>query len=206
MLPELTKIYLWYFLYYYSTYQEILQNKQVLKRYTNSNICTKYLRHQTPIILQKTMKIKTCSKTPLSYPLQRRFLPDTDQIGHRCNQPLHPPQADPAEYVASKTSPTQVHVLCTIRWLWRCTFQNSQVLYEVSPPTWAARPRSPLGCPQCRPWLEQHLLDLSALQALIASSPETLTSPLVVGGLSPSPGQNPLWSTWAFRSHLRFGT
>ena len=111
MLPELIP-----FEYYYSTYQRIAQSfyKTSTRHYTNLNICTKYLRLTYQTVYNQLKVTRTCSRSPLSCPLWGRSLSDIDQIGHRCNRPLHPPQAHPAEYVANRTSPTRVHDLHTV--------------------------------------------------------------------------------------------
>ena len=132
MLPELKP-----FEYHYSTYQRIMQSvhKTSTRHYTNSNICTKYLRLTYQTVHNQLKVTRTCSRSPLSCLLWGRFLSDIDQIGHRCNRPLHLPRAHLVEYVANRTSPTRVHVLRTVGWLWRHTSQSSRVLYEAFPPT-----------------------------------------------------------------------
>ena len=132
MLPELIP-----FEYYYSTHQRIVQPfyKTSTRHYTNLNICTKYLCLICQTVLRKLKVTRTCPKSPLSCPLWGRSLSDIEQIGHRCIRPLRLPRAHPVEYVANRTLPARVHVLHTIGWLWRHTFQSFRVLYKAFPPT-----------------------------------------------------------------------
>ena len=94
------------FEYHYSTYQRIVQSfhKTSTRHYTNSNICTKYLRLTYQIVHNQLKVTWTCSRPPLSCLLWGRFLSDIDQIGHRCNRPLHLPRAHLVDYVANRTS------------------------------------------------------------------------------------------------------
>ena len=161
------------------------------------------MAHMANSFTSKLKGIQACSGTPLSDLPPGRFLVGTDWIFHQYSQPLRPVQMHQVEYVASRTSPTRVHVLRTIGWLRRRTFQSSRVLFEASPPRWAVRPHSPLESPQVLPHLEQSLW---VLQSLTASSPGILTRSWAVEALLPSLDQNPPWSSWASRFHLCFGT
>jgi len=133
MLPKLMT-----FVYIYSTQQRIVQSNHKNKYLTlhkYSTFVQKYLWPSRQNKLQPKFKeTQAYSGTPLFGRPPRRFLVDTDGIFHQYNLPSRPSQVHQEESVASKTSPTRVHVPRTIGWLWRRTFRNFRVLFEASPP------------------------------------------------------------------------
>ena len=165
------------FEYIYSTQQRIVQsNHKYLTLHKYSTFVPKYLRLTRQNKLQPKFKeTQACSGTPLFGRPPRRFLVDTDIIFHQYNLPLRPSQEHQEDSVASRTSPTRVHVLHTVGWLWRRTFRNFQVLYKASPPNCVVRLHSLPGSPQFLPLLEQHPSLASALRALVTLSPGILT-------------------------------
>ena len=139
------------FEYIYSTQQRIVQSNHKNKYLTlhkYSTFVQKYLWPSRQNKLQAKFKwSRACSGFPLSDQPPWRFLASTDRTVHQYSQPLRPSQVHQEKSVASRTSPTRVHVPRTIGWLWRHTFQRPRVLYEVSPPARAVRLRSLTGYP-----------------------------------------------------------
>ena len=120
-----------------------------------------------PISFTSKIKgIQACSESPLFCRQWRKSLVDTDWIAHQYSQPSRPAQVHQVEYVATRTSLTQVHVPHNVGWLRRRTFQSSRVLFEASPPRWAVRLHSPMESPQALPHLEQHLLSSSSSRCI----------------------------------------